>query len=47
MEAMLGTVNKFYALEDDYDTFLEIKPGANTLNVVGATATVEFIPMWY
>lgn len=47
MEAMLGTVNKFYALEDDYDTFLEIKPGANTLNVVGATARVEFIPIWY
>lgn len=47
MEAMLGTVNKFYALEDDYDTFLEIKPGVNTLNVVGATAVVEFIPMWY
>lgn len=47
MEAMLGTVNKFYALEDDYDTFLEIKPGSNTLNVVGATAVVEFIPMWY
>lgn len=47
MEAMLGTVNKFYALEDDYDTFLEIKPGINTLNVVGATATVEFVPMWY
>lgn len=47
MEATLDGVNKFYALEDDYDTFLEIKPGSNTLNVVGATAVVEFIPMWY
>lgn len=47
MEVTLDGVNKFYALEDDYDTFLEIKPGVNTLNVVGATATVEFIPMWY
>lgn len=47
MEVTLNGVNKFDALEDDYDTFLEIKPGSNTLNVVGATAIIEFIPMWY
>lgn len=47
MEVTLDGANKFDALQDDYDTFLEIKPGSNTLNVVGATATIEFIPMWY
>lgn len=47
MEVTLNGINKFDALQDDYDTFLEIKPGSNTLNVVGATAIIEFIPMWY
>ena len=50
MEVALGGVNKFHMLTGDTDSFLNVKPGANTLNIGGTdldvSVTINYIPMW-
>jgi len=50
MEAALGGINKFNALDGDIDTFLSVIPGENVLSVSGTNlnidVTIDFIPMW-
>jgi predicted phage tail component-like protein len=50
METTLGGVNKFTVIGGDFDTFLHIIPGKNTLTVNGTAidveVTVEYIPLW-
>lgn len=50
LEVALGGVNKFSKLTGDYDTFLKIIPGDNTLTIDGSdlslAVTIEYIPLW-
>lgn len=52
MECTVNGENRFYTLTGDIDTFLEIFPGANVLQIGGnfgdipITGSLKYIPMW-
>lgn len=50
MEATLGGANKFDKLTGDVDSFLDLLPGNNTLNINGTglnvSVNIKFIPLW-
>lgn len=48
MTVTLGGANVFNALGGSIDTFFKMEPGANNLQVTGASGTVivQYIPMW-